>query len=85
MKKTILITGGCGFIGSNFIHYMKDIYPDYTLINVDCLTYSGNLENLKEIENYPHYHFIKGDITDEQLIAEVFKRQSHRGSCSFCG
>ncbi len=72
MKKTILITGGCGFIGSNFIHYMKDIYPDYNLINLDCLTYSGNLENLKEIKTDEHYRFIKGDITDEQLIADIF-------------
>ena len=73
MKKTILITGGCGFIGSNFIHYMKDLYPDYNLINLDCLTYSGNLENLKALGNDAHYRFIQGDITDDQLITQLFK------------
>ena len=67
-----MITGGCGFIGSNFIHYMKDTYPDYKIINLDCLTYSGNLENLKGIKADEHYRFIKGDITDEQLIADIF-------------
>ena len=73
MKKTILITGGCGFIGSNFIHYMRNAHPEYHIINLDCLTYSGNLENLKAFGNDPHYCFIKGTITDEQLIAQIFK------------
>ncbi len=67
----ILITGGAGFIGSNFIHYVIQKYPDYEIINLDKLTYAGNLENLKEIENNPNYHFIKGDICDRKLVTSI--------------
>lgn len=70
--KTILVTGGAGFIGSNFIKYMLDKYPDYKIINVDALTYAGNLENLKEIANNPNYEFIKADIRDRGKIEEIF-------------
>lgn len=73
MKKTILITGGCGFIGSNFIHYMRGVHPDYTLINLDSLTYSGNIENLKGLKGDEHYLFLRGDITDEGLLSRLFK------------
>jgi dTDP-glucose 4,6-dehydratase len=70
----ILVTGGCGFIGSNFIRYLLKTYPDYTVINVDKLTYAGNLENLSGLSNAPRYHFIRADITDapqmEELIAK---------------
>jgi len=59
---TILVTGGCGFIGSNFVRYMLEHHPEYSIINFDALTYAGNLENLTGIENNPHYHFVKGDI-----------------------
>jgi dTDP-glucose 4,6-dehydratase len=67
----LLVTGGAGFIGSNFTHYILHKYPDWQITNLDKLTYAGNLENLKDIESHPGYHFIKGDITDRQLIAEL--------------
>ncbi|KKU91496.1 MAG: dTDP-glucose 4,6-dehydratase [Candidatus Jorgensenbacteria bacterium GW2011_GWA1_48_11] len=66
--KTILVTGGAGFIGSNFIHYVLKKYPDYRIINLDALTYAGNLENLKDIEGEPRYKFVKGDIGDKDLV-----------------
>ena len=71
--KTLLVTGGAGFIGSNFIHYMMAKYPDYTIINYDKLTYAGNLENLRDVENSPNYRFVKGDIADAKLVNEVFE------------
>ena len=71
--KNILITGGAGFIGSNFVPYFLNKYPDYKVINLDLLTYAGNLDNLKEIENYPNYKFIQGDISDRTLIESIFK------------
>lgn len=69
----ILVTGGAGFIGSNFIKYMLSAY-DYSIINLDELTYAGNLENLKEVENDPRYTFIKGNICDANLVHQIFKR-----------
>ncbi len=72
MKKTIIITGGAGFIGSHLIRRMVNQYPDYLIINIDALTYAGNLENLKDIENLPNYHFRKVDITNWQQIKDVF-------------
>lgn len=70
MKK-ILVTGGAGFIGSNFIKYMLDKYPEYKIINLDLLTYAGNLENLAEVENHPHYIFVKGDICNGSLVNQL--------------
>ena len=58
----LLVTGGAGFIGSNFIHYILKTYPDYEVVNLDALTYAGNLENLKELEGNARHKFIKGDI-----------------------
>lgn len=67
----ILVTGGAGFIGSNFIHYILEKYLDYHIINLDLLTYCGNLENLKDTENNPNYNFIKGDIADNHLVDKI--------------
>jgi dTDP-glucose 4,6-dehydratase len=71
---TLLVTGGCGFIGSNFVKYMLEQYPDYTIVNLDKLTYAGNLENLSDIENHPRYHFVKGDICNRSEVAGCFKQ-----------
>ncbi|EHB54612.1 dTDP-glucose 4,6-dehydratase [Paenibacillus lactis] len=70
----LLITGGAGFIGSNFILYMMQQHPDYMIINMDALTYAGNLENLKSIENELNYTFIKGDIADKQAVDQIFQQ-----------
>lgn len=70
----ILITGGCGFIGSHFIRYLLSRYPDSQLVNLDKLTYCGNLDNLKDIENDKRYQFIQGDITDAVLVEEVLSQ-----------
>lgn len=70
--KTILVTGGAGFIGSNFIRYMLEKYPDYRIINLDALTYAGNLENLADVIKNPNYSFIRADIRDRDKINEVF-------------
>lgn len=69
----LLITGGAGFIGSNFIYYIINKHPDYKIINLDLLTYAGNLENLKDIEKNPNYKFVKGDIADQKLVNELVK------------
>lgn len=70
--KTYLVTGGAGFIGSNFIIYMLNKYSDVKIINVDVLTYAGNLENLKSVENNPNYTFIQADICDKEAINKIF-------------
>lgn len=75
MKK-ILITGGAGFIGSHVIRLFVNKYPDYAFVNLDALTYAGNLENLLDIENAPNYSFVKGDITDETFINQLFADHS---------
>ncbi len=72
--KTILITGGAGFIGSHVVRRFVTNYPDYTIVNVDVLTYAGNLENLEDIENTPNYQFEKVDIMDREAIEAVFDR-----------
>ncbi|MDO5848656.1 MAG: dTDP-glucose 4,6-dehydratase [Methanobrevibacter sp.] len=69
----ILITGGAGFIGSNFVRYVADKYPDYEIVNLDLLTYCGNLENLKDIEFNSNYSFVKGNIADKDLVSDVMK------------
>ena len=79
MKKTILITGGAGFIGSHVVRLFVTKYPDYQIYNLDALTYAGNLENLKDIADSPNYKFIKGDITDEKFIPELFATHNFDG------
>ena len=71
-KTPILITGGCGFIGSHVVRLFVEKYPDYHIFNLDALTYAGNLENLTDIEDQPNYTFIKGDITNESFINSLF-------------
>ena len=83
MSKTILVTGGAGFIGSNFVPYFCKKYPEYHIINLDKLTYAGNLENVQECENMDNYTFVKGDICDRNLIEELFKKYDIRGVIHF--
>jgi len=71
LSKRVLVTGGAGFIGSNFVKYMLKAHPEYKLINYDVLTYAGNLENLSDIEDNPNYTFIKGDIRDKGPVDEI--------------
>ena len=68
---TILVTGGAGFIGSCFIRHEFKKHPDYNIINLDALTYCGNLENLKDVENNPNYRFVHGNICDKNLVREL--------------
>ena len=72
--KNILITGGAGFIGSHVVRRFVLQYPDYHIFNLDVLTYAGNLENLKDIQSYKNYTFLKGDISDQQFISSIFKK-----------
>ncbi|MFL8710629.1 dTDP-glucose 4,6-dehydratase [Clostridioides sp. GD02377] len=74
MKK-ILITGGAGFIGSNFVHYVLNKYVDYFIVNLDLLTYAGNLETLREIQDNPNYRFVKGDISDREQVYKLFEEE----------
>ena len=73
MKKSILVTGGAGFIGSNLLRLMVTKYPDYTFVNLDKLTYAGNLENLRGLDQSPNYTFVKGDICDSSLLSVLFE------------
>ncbi len=75
MSKKILITGGAGFIGSHVIRLFVNKYPDYTIINLDALTYAGNLENLKDIELHKNYRFIKANILDAAVLDQIFQEQ----------
>jgi len=79
MKKTIIITGGAGFIGSHVVREFVNKYPNYQIINLDALTYAGNLENLADIEDAPNYSFLKADITDAALILDIFKQYQPDG------
>ncbi|WP_094229071.1 dTDP-glucose 4,6-dehydratase [Methanolobus psychrotolerans] len=83
MKTNILVTGGAGFIGSNFIPHFLKKYPGYNVINLDLLTYAGNIGNLKEIEDNPRYKFIKGDICNRELVEFIFNEYLINGVIHF--
>ncbi len=78
-NKTILITGGAGFIGSHVVRLFVNKYPNYTIVNLDKLTYAGNLENLTDIENADNYTFVKGDIVDADFVNDLFSKYSFDG------
>ncbi len=75
----LLVTGGAGFIGSHVVRLLVNKYPNYEIVNLDKLTYAGNLENLKDIEKNPNYKFIQGDITDKQFISDLFVAETFDG------
>ena len=82
-NKTILVTGCAGFIGSNFVSYFLDKCSEYNLVNIDLLTYAGNLDNLRECQENPRYKFIKGDISNRELIEFIFNKYDIRGVIHF--
>jgi len=82
-KKSILVTGCAGFIGSNFVPYFLEKYPNYHIVNLDLLTYAGNLENLKEVEGNPNYTFIKGNICNRELVEYIFDTFDIKGVIHF--
>ncbi|MCX6258223.1 MAG: dTDP-glucose 4,6-dehydratase [Bacteroidia bacterium] len=79
MKKTILITGGAGFIGSHVVRLFVNKYPDYTILNLDLLTYAGNLENLGDIDTRPNYRFVRADIRDTDQLSKIFSENEIDG------
>jgi len=81
--KSILVTGCAGFIGSNFVPYFLKKYPEYRIINLDLLTYAGNLANLEGTKDYEHYTFVKGDICDRELVEELFTTYDIKGVIHF--
>ncbi len=83
MYKTILVTGGAGFIGANFVPYFAQKYPNYRVVNLDALTYAGNLDNLKECDAMPNYKFVKGDICDAEFVNKIFDEFDVQGVIHF--
>lgn len=73
----LLVTGGCGFIGSNFIHYILETYPEYKIVNLDCLTYAGNPENLSDVARNKNYKFVKGNIKDFKIVNKLVKEADY--------
>ncbi len=82
MRK-VLITGGAGFIGSNFVHYVLDRHPDYGVVVLDKLTYAGNLDNLRDLVPGPRYHFVRGDIADAPLVDSVIREHQIQAIVNF--
>ena len=74
-KKTIIVTGGAGFIGSNFVYYMLKKYPNYRIVCLDALTYAGNLSTLKEAMENENFRFVKGDICDTEAVDKLFAEE----------
>lgn len=81
--RNILVTGGAGFIGSNFVPYFLESYQDIQIVNLDLLTYAGDLSNLTEVENHPRYTFVKGDICNRELVAYLFNTYNFQGVYHF--
>ena len=79
----ILITGGAGFIGSNFVPFFLETNKDLQVVNIDNLTYAGDIENLKEVKNSPNYTFVEGDICDRQLVESLFEKHDFKGVIHF--
>lgn len=77
-KKTIIVTGGAGFIGGNFVHYMLRTHPDYRIICLDCLTYAGNLETLASVMTNPNFRFVKESISDRKAVYDLFEAEHPR-------
>lgn len=82
-EKTLLVTGGAGFIGSNFIPYMLDKYEQYRIVNLDKLTEAADLQRLKNVADHPRYHFLRGDIADRPLVVDIFSKFDVRGVIHF--
>ena len=78
-RHRILITGGAGFIGSHVVRLFVNNYPDHHIVNLDLLTYAGNLENLSDVDKAENYTFVKGDICDEALLAKLFAEYDFTG------
>src|SRR6185503_14667028 len=78
-NQNILVTGGAGFIGSHIIRRLVNRYPDYKIINLDALTYAGNLDNLKDVDAKPNYFFIKGNINDANLVNTILRDHQIKG------
>jgi len=83
MRKTLLVAGGAGFIGSNFIRYIFEKHKNIDIVNLDMLSYSGNLDNLKDISKNPRYTFVKGDIADPKVIENIFKKYKPNYAVNF--
>lgn len=83
MKQNILITGGAGFIGSNFIPFFLEQHPNYQVVNLDSLTYAASLDHLREVADHPNYQFVKGDIRDRELVDEIFAKYDITGVIHF--
>src|SRR5258705_8277916 len=81
--KSILVTGGAGFIGSNFVTYFLSQYKDHQVVNLDALTYAGNLDNLKEVEGNACHVFVKGNILDRPLLEQIFEQHEISGVIHF--